>query len=122
MKFGQDKFGDKDDDDDDDGGSLVAAPSVPLVPLQPVYDGPLPTPPQKAFQPGSTPAHLAHRFLVSSCIFSMKKKNHQCVPFFELIRPFLGNSDCLLTTEAPGARALVLTQTTQQLLRQESNL
>ncbi|XP_016887809.1 WD repeat and HMG-box DNA-binding protein 1 isoform X2 [Cynoglossus semilaevis] len=77
LKFGQDKFGDKDDDDDDDGGSLVAAPSVPLVPLQPVYDGPLPTPPQKAFQPGSTPAHLAHRFLMWNSVGIVRGYNDE---------------------------------------------
>lgn len=53
-----------DDDDDDDAGGTVVPAAAPLVPLRPVYEGPLPTPPQKAFQPGSTPAHLTHRFMV----------------------------------------------------------
>ncbi|KAL7872791.1 hypothetical protein AOLI_G00118620 [Acnodon oligacanthus] len=48
---------------DDDGDSASLPPVVPAVP-QPVYDGPMPTPPQKAFQPGSTPTHLMHRFMV----------------------------------------------------------
>lgn len=59
LRLGQDKFG-----DDDDAGSAVGPAAAPLVPSRPVYEGPLPTPPQKAFQPGSTPAHLTHRFMV----------------------------------------------------------
>lgn len=59
LRLGQDKFG-----DDDDAGSTVGPTASSSVPLRPVYDGPLPTPPQKAFQPGSTPAHLTHRFMV----------------------------------------------------------
>lgn len=59
LRLGQDKFG-----DDDDAGSTVGPAASSSVPLRPVYDGPLPTPPQKAFQPGSTPAHLTHRFMV----------------------------------------------------------
>lgn len=61
LKLGQDRFR---DDDDDDASSTVAPDTAPLAPLRPVYEGPLPTPPQKAFQPGSTPAHLTHRFMV----------------------------------------------------------
>ncbi|XP_068169081.1 WD repeat and HMG-box DNA-binding protein 1 [Antennarius striatus] len=45
------------DEDDDEGGA-------PVPPPRPVYEGPLPTPPQKAFQPSSTPRHLTHRFMV----------------------------------------------------------
>lgn len=59
LRLGQDKFG-----DDDDEGSAVVPAAAPLLPLRPVYEGPMPTPPQKAFQPGSTPAHLTHRFMV----------------------------------------------------------
>ncbi|XP_077942026.1 WD repeat and HMG-box DNA-binding protein 1 [Gasterosteus aculeatus] len=59
LKFGRDKFG-----DDDDGSSAVTPAAPPPGPLRPVYEGPLPTPPQKAFQPGSTPAHLTHRFMM----------------------------------------------------------
>lgn len=61
LKLGRDKFG---EDDDDAGSAVMPAAAAPLVPLRPVYDGPMPTPPQKAFQPGSTPAHLTHRFMV----------------------------------------------------------
>lgn len=62
LRLGLDKFG----DDDDDAGSAVVPAAAPPVPLRPVYDGPMPTPPQKAFQPGSTPAHLTHRFMVGT--------------------------------------------------------
>ncbi|XP_075387453.1 WD repeat and HMG-box DNA-binding protein 1 [Tenrec ecaudatus] len=31
---------------------------------RPIYDGPMPTPRQKPFQPGSTPSHLTHRFMM----------------------------------------------------------
>ena len=59
LKLGQGMYG-----DDDDAGSTIVPAAAPLVPLHPVYEGPLPTPPQKAFQAGSTPAHLTHRFMV----------------------------------------------------------
>nr|XP_029543321.1 WD repeat and HMG-box DNA-binding protein 1 isoform X2 [Oncorhynchus nerka] len=59
LKQGLDKFV-----DDDDAGSAVVPPAAVAAPLRPVYDGPMPTPPQKAFQPGSTPAHLMHRFMM----------------------------------------------------------
>lgn len=64
LKLGQYKF----EGDDDDAGSAVMPAAVPPAPLRPVYDGPLPTPPQKAFQPGSTPAHLTHRFMVGHAL------------------------------------------------------
>ncbi|XP_075868884.1 WD repeat and HMG-box DNA-binding protein 1 [Nelusetta ayraudi] len=51
-------------DDRDDGAAGPPAAPPPSAPLRPAYDGPLPTPPQKAFQPGSTPAHLTHRFMM----------------------------------------------------------
>uniref|UniRef100_A0A669ES71 WD repeat and HMG-box DNA-binding protein 1 n=1 Tax=Oreochromis niloticus TaxID=8128 RepID=A0A669ES71_ORENI len=60
LKLGQDKFG----DNNDDAGSSVAPAAPPVAPLRPVYEGPMPTPPQKAFQPGSSPAHLTHRFMM----------------------------------------------------------
>lgn len=60
LRLDQDKF----IDDDDDADSAVRPASAPLLPSHPVYEGPLPTPPQKAFQAGSTPAHLTHRFMV----------------------------------------------------------
>lgn len=59
LRLGQDKFG-----DDDVGSAVGPAAAAPPLPSHPVYDGPLPTPPQKAFQPGATPAHLTHRFMV----------------------------------------------------------
>ncbi|XP_066854705.1 WD repeat and HMG-box DNA-binding protein 1 [Anser cygnoides] len=52
----------KDDDDDDQTGGFPALPASSTQ--QHFYDGPLPTPRQKPFQPGSTPAHLMHRFMV----------------------------------------------------------
>ncbi|XP_065539676.1 WD repeat and HMG-box DNA-binding protein 1 isoform X2 [Lathamus discolor] len=52
----------KEDDDDDQTGGFPALP--PSSTQQPFYDGPLPTPRQKPFQSGSTPAHLMHRFMV----------------------------------------------------------
>lgn len=66
MKLGQDQFR----DDDDAGSAVMPAAALP-APLRPVYEGPLPTPPQKAFQPGSTPAHLMHRFLVGRQLTSL---------------------------------------------------
>ncbi|XP_061100931.1 WD repeat and HMG-box DNA-binding protein 1 [Conger conger] len=57
VKLGSDKYG------DDDGASNIL-PSVAPVAPRPVYDGPMPTPPQKPFQPGSTPGHLMHRFMM----------------------------------------------------------
>ncbi|KAM9294381.1 WD repeat and HMG-box DNA-binding protein 1 [Gastrophryne carolinensis] len=52
---------------DDDGQSAIAEP-VLSVPQRPVYSGPMPTPPQKPFQPGSTPVHLMHRFMMWNSI------------------------------------------------------
>ncbi|XP_054683509.1 WD repeat and HMG-box DNA-binding protein 1 [Grus americana] len=52
---------DEDDDDDQTGGFPALPPSSTQ---QPFYDGPMPTPKQKPFQSGSTPAHLMHRFMV----------------------------------------------------------
>ncbi|XP_061211653.1 WD repeat and HMG-box DNA-binding protein 1 isoform X1 [Neopsephotus bourkii] len=52
----------KEDDDDDQTGGFPALP--PSSTQQPFYDGPMPTPRQKPFQSGSTPAHLMHRFMV----------------------------------------------------------
>ncbi|KAK2919879.1 WD repeat and HMG-box DNA-binding protein 1 [Channa argus] len=63
LKIGQDRFRDNEEDDDDTGSTVLPA-AAPLAPLRPVYEGPLPTPPQKAFQSGSTPAHLTHRFMM----------------------------------------------------------
>ncbi|KAI7804661.1 putative WD repeat and HMG-box DNA-binding protein 1 [Triplophysa rosa] len=50
-----------------DGSSAILPPVVPAV-SRPVYEGPMPTPPQRAFQPGSTPVHLMHRFMMWNSI------------------------------------------------------
>uniref|UniRef100_A0A3Q1JMS9 WD repeat and HMG-box DNA-binding protein 1 n=1 Tax=Anabas testudineus TaxID=64144 RepID=A0A3Q1JMS9_ANATE len=73
LKLGQDKFG---DDDDDTGSTVVPAAALP-VPLRPVYEGPMPTPPQKAFQPGSTPAHLTHRFMMWNSVGIVRGYNDE---------------------------------------------
>ncbi|NXG16290.1 WDHD1 protein, partial [Grallaria varia] len=52
----------KEDDGDDQPGGFSALP--PSSTQQHFYDGPMPTPRQKPFQSGSTPAHLMHRFMV----------------------------------------------------------
>ncbi|XP_073725327.1 WD repeat and HMG-box DNA-binding protein 1 [Misgurnus anguillicaudatus] len=48
----------------DDDGSSAILPAVAPVVSRPVYEGPMPTQPQRAFQPGSTPVHLMHRFMM----------------------------------------------------------
>uniref|UniRef100_A0A9J8CEV7 WD repeat and HMG-box DNA-binding protein 1 n=1 Tax=Cyprinus carpio carpio TaxID=630221 RepID=A0A9J8CEV7_CYPCA len=64
-----------DDDDNSQGmrclhkaskedGSSAILPAVGPAVSRPVYEGPMPTQPQRAFQPGSTPVHLMHRFMV----------------------------------------------------------
>ncbi|XP_038125183.1 WD repeat and HMG-box DNA-binding protein 1 [Cyprinodon tularosa] len=73
LKLGQEKFV----DDDDDAGSSVAPAAAPLMPLRPVYEGPMPTPPQKAFQPSSTPAHLTHRFMVWNSVGIVRGYNDE---------------------------------------------
>ncbi|XP_033493769.1 WD repeat and HMG-box DNA-binding protein 1 isoform X1 [Epinephelus lanceolatus] len=72
LKLGQDRFG-----DNDDTGSTVGPAAAPLVPLRPVYEGPMPTPPQKAFQPGSTPAHLTHRFMMWNSVGIIRGYNDE---------------------------------------------
>uniref|UniRef100_A0A3B4B8A0 WD repeat and HMG-box DNA-binding protein 1 n=1 Tax=Periophthalmus magnuspinnatus TaxID=409849 RepID=A0A3B4B8A0_9GOBI len=74
LKLGGEKFR---DDDDDDGGSSIAPPPGPPVPLRPVYEGPMPTPPQRAFQPGSTPAHLTHRFMMWNSVGIVRGYNDE---------------------------------------------
>lgn len=71
LKLGAEKF----PDEDDDGGSSIAPPAAPSASVQPVYDGPMPTPPQRAFQPGSTPAHLTHRFMVWNSVGIVRAYN-----------------------------------------------
>ncbi|XP_076151713.1 WD repeat and HMG-box DNA-binding protein 1 [Alosa pseudoharengus] len=69
-----DKFG---------GGDDASSAIVPLVPvaaaaaLRPVYDGPMPTPPQRPFQPGSTPAHLTHRFMMWNSVGIVRGYNDE---------------------------------------------
>ncbi|XP_042274151.1 LOW QUALITY PROTEIN: WD repeat and HMG-box DNA-binding protein 1 [Thunnus maccoyii] len=72
LRLGQGLYG-----DDDDAGSAVEPAAAPLVPLRPVYEGPLPTPPQKAFQPGSTPAHLTHRFMMWNSVGIVRGYNDE---------------------------------------------
>ncbi|XP_029904216.1 WD repeat and HMG-box DNA-binding protein 1 isoform X2 [Myripristis murdjan] len=72
LKLGLDKYG-----DDDDAGSAIVAPAAPAVPLRPVYEGPMPTPPQKAFQSGSTPAHLTHRFMMWNSVGIVRGYNDE---------------------------------------------
>ncbi|NXS06213.1 WDHD1 protein, partial [Neodrepanis coruscans] len=55
-------FLEKEDDGDNQAGGFPALP--PSSTQQHFYDGPKPTPRQKPFQSGSTPAHLMHRFMV----------------------------------------------------------
>ncbi|CAJ1050041.1 WD repeat and HMG-box DNA-binding protein 1 isoform X2 [Xyrichtys novacula] len=76
LRLGLDKFGDG-GDDGDDAGSAVGPAAVPAVPLRPVYEGPMPTPPQKAFQPGSTPAHLTHRFMMWNSVGIVRGYNDE---------------------------------------------
>uniref|UniRef100_A0AAX7T7D7 WD repeat and HMG-box DNA-binding protein 1 n=1 Tax=Astatotilapia calliptera TaxID=8154 RepID=A0AAX7T7D7_ASTCA len=64
-------------DDENSLGSSVAPAAAPVVPLRPVYEGPVPTPPQKAFQPGSTPAHLTHRFMMWNSVGIVRGYNDE---------------------------------------------
>ncbi|XP_026098358.1 WD repeat and HMG-box DNA-binding protein 1 [Carassius auratus] len=48
----------------EEDGSSAILPAVGPAVSRPVYEGPMPTQPQRAFQPGSTPMHLMHRFMV----------------------------------------------------------
>ncbi|XP_036398840.1 WD repeat and HMG-box DNA-binding protein 1 [Megalops cyprinoides] len=70
VKLGSDKYG------DDDGASTILPSSTPAPP-RPVYEGPMPTPPQKAFQPGSTPVHLMHRFMVWNSVGIVRGYNDE---------------------------------------------
>lgn len=71
LKLGAEKF----PDEDDDGGSSIAPPAAQSATVRPVYDGPMPTPPQRAFQPGSTPAHLTHRFMMWNSVGIVRAYN-----------------------------------------------
>uniref|UniRef100_A0A8C9T5G3 WD repeat and HMG-box DNA-binding protein 1 n=1 Tax=Scleropages formosus TaxID=113540 RepID=A0A8C9T5G3_SCLFO len=80
-------FLDDDDDTSVDAGSVkyendgrvgTPLPSVPCPAVsQPRYEGPMPTPPQKPFQPGSTPVHLMHRFLVWNSVGIVRGYNDE---------------------------------------------
>ncbi|XP_054468160.1 WD repeat and HMG-box DNA-binding protein 1 [Anoplopoma fimbria] len=72
LKTGWDKFV-----NDDDASSTIVPAAAPMAPLRPVYDGPLPTAPQKAFQPGSTPAHLTHRFMMWNSVGIVRGYNDE---------------------------------------------
>ncbi|CAL8351541.1 unnamed protein product [Merluccius merluccius] len=72
LKLGQEKYG-----DEEDAGSTIALPTGPSLPPRPVYDGPLPTPPQKPFQPGSTPSHLTHRFMMWNSVGIVRGYNDE---------------------------------------------
>ncbi|XP_066532037.1 WD repeat and HMG-box DNA-binding protein 1 isoform X2 [Hoplias malabaricus] len=61
---------------DDDGDGAVLPAAVPAVP-RPVYEGPMPTTPQKAFQPGSTPTHLMHRFMMWNSVGIVRGYNDE---------------------------------------------
>ncbi|XP_055292373.1 WD repeat and HMG-box DNA-binding protein 1 isoform X2 [Moschus berezovskii] len=63
LKIGSSLFK---EEEDDQGGSIHHLPVV--TSQRPFYDGPMPTPRQKPFQPGSTPSHLTHRFMVWNSI------------------------------------------------------
>ncbi|XP_060789640.1 WD repeat and HMG-box DNA-binding protein 1 isoform X2 [Neoarius graeffei] len=64
---------------EDDGESGVfPAPVPPTAALpHPVYEGPMPTVPQRPFQPGSTPAHLMHRFMVWNSVGIVRSYNDE---------------------------------------------
>ncbi|XP_056135096.1 WD repeat and HMG-box DNA-binding protein 1 [Lampris incognitus] len=72
LKLGLDRYG----EENDDIGSAVVPSVTPAVPLHPAY-GPMPTPPQKAFQPGSTPAHLTHRFMMWNSVGVVRGYNDE---------------------------------------------
>ncbi|XP_062863778.1 WD repeat and HMG-box DNA-binding protein 1 [Trichomycterus rosablanca] len=62
---------------EDDAQSDVARPSAPAAAPRPVYEGPVPTAPQRAFQSGSTPTHLMHRFMVWNSVGIVRSYNDE---------------------------------------------
>ncbi|XP_077419891.1 WD repeat and HMG-box DNA-binding protein 1 isoform X2 [Vanacampus margaritifer] len=74
LKLGGTKF--RDDDDDDGDRAVMTAAPLPAT-LRPVYEGPQPTPAQKAFQPGSTPIHLTHRFMMWNSVGIVRGYNDE---------------------------------------------
>ncbi|MCJ8737169.1 hypothetical protein PDJAM_G00020940 [Pangasius djambal] len=64
-------------EDDGESGVLPAlAPPAAAAP-RPVYEGPMPTAPQRAFQSGSTPTHLMHRFMVWNSVGIVRSYNDE---------------------------------------------
>ncbi|XP_078720562.1 WD repeat and HMG-box DNA-binding protein 1 [Lampetra fluviatilis] len=63
--------------DEDDGSRGPAAEDQRPGPLPPGDTGPAPTPRQKAFQPGSTPAHLSHRFMMWNSVGVVRSYNDE---------------------------------------------
>ncbi|KAL2076814.1 hypothetical protein ACEWY4_027590 [Coilia grayii] len=63
----------------DDASSAVEplGPSAVAAVTRPMYEGPLPTPPQRPFQPGSTPTHLMHRFMVWNSVGIVRGYNDE---------------------------------------------
>ncbi|XP_061671824.1 WD repeat and HMG-box DNA-binding protein 1 isoform X2 [Syngnathoides biaculeatus] len=62
----QHNFGDNDPD-----SAVVTTSPLPAT-LRPVYEVPQKTAPQKAFQPGSTPIHLTHRFMMWNSVGTVR--------------------------------------------------
>ncbi|XP_061886492.1 WD repeat and HMG-box DNA-binding protein 1 isoform X1 [Entelurus aequoreus] len=72
LKLGQDEYG------VDGGADRAVMPSAALsAAMRPVYDGPQPTLPQKAFQAGSTPVHLTHRFMIWNSVGIVRGYNDE---------------------------------------------
>uniref|UniRef100_A0A3P9KCK3 WD repeat and HMG-box DNA-binding protein 1 n=1 Tax=Oryzias latipes TaxID=8090 RepID=A0A3P9KCK3_ORYLA len=63
--------------DEEDAGRALGPVAPPLLPSRPAYEGPLPSLPQKAFQPGSTPAHLTHRFMMWNSVGIVRGYNDE---------------------------------------------
>ncbi|XP_052009311.1 WD repeat and HMG-box DNA-binding protein 1-like [Xyrauchen texanus] len=60
----------------EDGSSFIL-PAVDPIVSRPIYDGPMPTPPQRSFQPGSTPVHLMHRFMMWNSVGIVRGYNDE---------------------------------------------
>ncbi|XP_053366329.1 WD repeat and HMG-box DNA-binding protein 1 [Clarias gariepinus] len=65
------------DDGESDVFPATAPPAAAAAAPRPVYEGPMPTAPQRAFQPGSTPAHLMHRFMVWNSVGIVRSYNDE---------------------------------------------
>ncbi|KAG7327957.1 hypothetical protein KOW79_007901 [Hemibagrus wyckioides] len=64
-------------DDGESGVFPTAAPPAAEAAPRPVYEGPVPTAPQRAFQPGSTPTHLMHRFMCWNSVGIVRSYNDE---------------------------------------------